>query len=117
MPDRDAALLLEIETAAGHIEGFVSGFDEVSFLADMRTGAAVGMYLIVIGESARGLSVQAQSEAPEIPWPQIIGLRNRIAHGYQSIDRSTIWAIVQSHLPPLRAAARRMLEARGEPPS
>ena len=34
MPDRDAALLLEIETAAGHIEGFVSGFDEVSFLAD-----------------------------------------------------------------------------------
>lgn len=116
MPDRDAALLLEIETAAEFIESFVVGFDEASFLNDSRTSAAVAMYLIVIGESARALSDSAQSEAPDIPWPQVVSLRNRIAHGYQTIDRAAIWAIAKAHLPPLRLAVRRLLAARGEPP-
>lgn len=116
MPDRDAALLLEIETATGFIESFVAGFDAEAFLADSRTSAAVAMYLIVIGESGRALSATAQEEAPEIPWSQVVALRNRIAHGYQSIDRLAIWTIVQTHIPPLRAAARRLLNARGEPP-
>jgi uncharacterized protein with HEPN domain len=116
MPDRDEALLLEIETAAGYIENFVAGFDEASFRGDDRTSAAVAMHLIVIGESARMISHKARSEAPEVPWTQVTALRNRIAHGYQTIDRAAIWAIVQTHLPPLRAAVRRMLIARGEPP-
>lgn len=72
------------------------------------------MYLIVIGESARALDVATLGEAPEIPWAQIVSLRNRIAHGYQSIDRATIWAIVQTHLQPLRVAVQRMLASRGE---
>lgn len=116
MPDRDAALLHEIEVAAGFIDGFLGGFDEPAFLADSRTSAAVAMYLIVIGESARALSDQARNEAPEVPWPQVIALRNRIAHGYQRIGRAAIWAITQTHLPLLKLAMRRLLEARGEPP-
>ncbi|HVK81925.1 MAG TPA: HepT-like ribonuclease domain-containing protein [Verrucomicrobiae bacterium] len=79
MLDRDAALLLEIETACGYIESFVAGLNEQSFLADSRTTAAVAMYLIVIGESARSLSTKSQTEAPEIPWPQIVALRNHRA--------------------------------------
>ncbi|MEQ1618770.1 MAG: HepT-like ribonuclease domain-containing protein [Terricaulis sp.] len=116
MRDRDAALLLEIETAIRYIESFIASLDEQSFLQDSRTSAAVAMYLIVVGESARTLGAEAISEAPEIPWPQVIALRNRIAHGYQTIDRAAIWAITQAHLPPLRLAVRRMLSARGEPP-
>lgn len=114
MPDRDAARLLEIETAAGYIESFVTGLDEATFMTDSRTSAAVAMYLIVIGESARALSDAAQTEAPEIPWPQVVALRNRIAHGYQTIDRAAIWSIATTQLEPLRIAVRRMLAARGE---
>ena len=116
MLERDAAYLLQIDTAIAYIETFVAGFDEASFLKDSRTSAAVSMYLIVIGESANGLSASARGEAPEIPWPQVIALRNRIAHGYQTIDRAAIWTITQTHLPPLRTAARRLLGARGELP-
>ena len=114
MPYRDAALLLEIATAADHIESFVTGFTETAFLADSRTSAAVAMYLIVIGESARALSAAALAEAPEIPWSQIVALRNRIAHGYQTIDRAAIWSIATVHVAPLRVVVRRMLAARGE---
>lgn len=114
MLDRDSARLLEIEQAIGFIESFVVGFEEATFLTDSRTSAAVAMYLIVIGESARALDAATFAEAPDIPWAQIVSLRNRIAHGYQSIDHATIWAIVQVHLPPLRSAVRSMLAARGE---
>lgn len=116
MPDRDAARLLEIATAVDYIESFVAGLDEAAFINDSRTSAAVAMYLIVIGESARTLSDAAQSEAPEIPWPQIVALRNRIAHGYQTIDRAAIWSIATTQLAPLISAVRRMLAARGETP-
>jgi uncharacterized protein with HEPN domain len=114
MPDRDAARLLEIATSVDYIDSFVTGLDEATFLADSRTSAAVAMYLIVIGESARALSDATQNEAPEIPWPQIIALRNRIAHGYQTIDRAAIWSIATTQLAPLDTAVRRMLAARGE---
>ncbi len=114
MLDRDAALLLEIETAIGQIESFIPGFTETAFINDNRAAAAVSMCLIVIGESARGISDSARGEAPEVPWTQIVGLRNRLAHGYQNIDRAAIWAIVQQDLQPLRTAVRRLLRARGE---
>ncbi|MCL4715031.1 MAG: DUF86 domain-containing protein [Hyphomonadaceae bacterium] len=38
-------------------------------------------------------SAEAQGEAPETLWPQVVALRNRIAHGYRGIDRTAIWAI------------------------
>ena len=116
MPDRDTARLIEIATAAGYIETFVTGLDEATFLGDSRTSAAVAMYLIVIGESARALSDATQGEAPEIPWPQIVALRNRIAHGYQTIDRSAIWTIATTQLASLVVSVHRMLAARGEAP-
>ncbi|MBY0565364.1 MAG: DUF86 domain-containing protein [Hyphomonadaceae bacterium] len=114
MPDADTAWLVEVEDAIGKIKTFTRGYDEARFLADERTCAATAMYLLVIGEAARRLSFATQNEAPEIPWPVVVSLRNRIAHGYKSIDHQTVWAIVAHHLPPLETAVRRMLTSRGE---
>ena len=38
---------------------------------------------------------------PEIPWLQVIGLRNRLIHGYDSVDFDILWAIVKNDLPDL----------------
>lgn len=116
MPDRSAAFLLEIEEAIQHIGSFVETVDQAAFLTDRKTSAAVAMYLLVIGESAGKLSEEVRDEAPEIPWVNVVSLRNRIAHGYSSIDRAAIWRIVGEHLPTLKIAVRRLLAARGEPP-
>jgi uncharacterized protein with HEPN domain len=40
-------------------------------------------------------------EHPEIEWGQIIGFRNRLIHGYDSIDFDIMWSIIQSDLPEL----------------
>jgi uncharacterized protein with HEPN domain len=113
-PDPDAAWLVEIQSAIDMINSFCAGIDRAAFVADARTSAAVAMYLLVIGEAARRLPNAVQQEAPEVPWPLIVSLRNRIAHGYSSIDRGIVWSIVEGHLPVLKSAADRMLTARGE---
>lgn len=113
-PDRDAAWLVEIDTAIRTIGEYTQNFDENAFLTHRLVNDAAAMQLIVIGEAAGNLSEEAKNEAPEIPWRRIIALRNRIAHGYRHIDHRVIWGIIHGHLPPLAAAVRRMLKARGE---
>ncbi len=114
MPDREAAWLVEIESAIVSIDTFTAGLEKQVFLADERTCAATAMFLVVMGEAARRLPALVKAEAPEIPWALIVSLRNRIVHGYASIDHEICWSIVQDHLPVLLAATRRMLATRGE---
>jgi uncharacterized protein with HEPN domain len=57
--------------------------------------------LEVIGEAANRVPIEEQRRHPEIPWTQIIGLRNRLIHGYDSIDFDILWQIVSEDLAPL----------------
>lgn len=57
--------------------------------------------LEVVGEAANRVPTQEQTLHPEIPWSQIIGLRNRLIHGYDAIDLDILWQIVSQDLDPL----------------
>jgi len=57
--------------------------------------------LEVIGEAATRVSQAGQQQHGQIPWPEIVGLRNRLVHGYDSVDVDILWDIVQQDLPPL----------------
>ena len=46
---------------------------------------------------------------PEIPWPQIISLRNRLIHGYEAVDNDILWQIIVHDLPLLVAALKAIL--------
>ena len=59
--------------------------------------------LCVLGEAAGGLSESFQEEHTEEPWRQIVGIRNRLIHGYRNIDNDVIWEVIQTHIPPLIA--------------
>jgi uncharacterized protein with HEPN domain len=48
---------------------------------------------------------------PDIPCPEIVGLRNRLIHGYDSVDFDILWQIVSDDLPPLIAALEKALQA------
>jgi len=64
----------------------------------------------IVGEAANRVSSVTQHEHPEIPWPQIIGMRNRLIHGYDVIDWDLLWDTVVSDLPPLIAALEAIVE-------
>jgi len=69
--------------------------------ADWIASLALVRLLEVIGEAAKRISSEEQTKHPEIPWAQITGLRNRLIHGYDSVDMDILWQIVQHDLPPL----------------
>lgn len=74
----------------------------------MRTYALVRA-LEVIGEAANYIPVSEQEEHPEIPWSQIVGLRHRLIHGYDSVDLEILWQIVNKDIPPLIKALQAIL--------
>lgn len=96
--------LEHIERAATDARDFIDGKSQKDFLEDKRTQQAVIMSLIVIGEAstkAMDRCPEFVSQHPEIPWRNMRGMRNRIAHGYFDIDLDIVWETVQSALPDL----------------
>ncbi|MCX5886804.1 MAG: DUF86 domain-containing protein [Proteobacteria bacterium] len=64
----------------------------------------------IVGEAANRVSQATQQKNLEIPWPQIIGMRNRLVHGYDVIDFDLLWDTVTKDLPPLIAAIQKIVE-------
>jgi uncharacterized protein with HEPN domain len=65
---------------------------------------------VVIGEAVKNLSSETRKSAPEIPWIDIAGLRDLIAHEYFRIDIHRVLEIVELDLPPLEQVINRMLD-------
>ena len=94
---------------------YVEGFSKENFLADKKTQQAVILNIMVIGEAA----IQILDEYPEfaarypdVPWKQMRGMRNRMAHGYFDLNLDVVWDTVQQALPKLE---RQILAIRQEP--
>lgn len=64
----------------------------------------------VVGEAAARVSRPGQERHALIPWAQIVGLRNRLVHGYDAVDLDILWDIVQQDLPPLIGALQEIVE-------
>ena len=95
-----------IQQAAADVCSFVEGLAKDDFLTDRRTQQAVIMSLIIIGEAAtkvmEGYAGFTHAH-PKVPWRNMRGMRNRMAHGYFDIDLHVVWATVQEWLPELRS--------------
>lgn len=57
--------------------------------------------LEIVGEAANRVPVEFQMEHDEIEWSQIVSLRNRLIHGYDSLDFDIMWSIIRTDLPDL----------------
>lgn len=57
--------------------------------------------LEILGEAANQVSVEAQEEYSDIPWKDIVRMRNRLIHGYFDIDYDIIWKTITEDLPSL----------------
>jgi uncharacterized protein with HEPN domain len=73
--------------------------------ADLDSERALGLAILrcveIVGEAASRVPVDIQQRYPNIPWPQIIGMRNRLVHGYDIVDYDIVWSTVTQDLPPL----------------
>lgn len=80
---------------------------------DLETDRKLNLALVrlveIIGEAAARVSLRGQELAPDIPWQDIIGMRNRIVHGYDEVDFDILWDVVELHLPPLIVELERVI--------
>lgn len=94
-------MLESVELALSYVEG--CSHDE--FLRDKRTQQAVILNLLHLGEAANRLVVESADipdRYPQLPWTQMRGMRNRLAHGYFEINVEVVWATLTQALPELR---------------
>lgn len=57
----------------------------------------------IIGEAASRVSDDLRQRHPEIPWRQVVGMRNRVVHGYFEVDFDLLWDVVTLDIPKLHA--------------
>jgi len=75
---------------------------------DRTLGLAILRCVEIVGETASRVPVDVQRRYPNIPWPQIIGMRNRLVHGYDIVDYDIVWSTATQDLPPLIAELEKL---------
>jgi uncharacterized protein with HEPN domain len=98
---RDDAYVLDMLLAARKVLEFTKGVDWVRFKRDELLQNAVMRQIQIIGEAARVVSPQYQTEHPEVPWRDIVSMRNRLVHEYFRILPERVWDVVEKHIPAL----------------
>jgi uncharacterized protein with HEPN domain len=88
-----------------------------SFEQNELIQAWVVQHLQIIGEASRVLSADIRDEHPEVPWSQMIGMRNILTHNYFEVDLNVVWAVVERELPRLKPQIEAILEAREDDPN
>ena len=88
--------------SADKIEKLLHGFDKQKFSQDERTQLAIIKLLEIIGEACLRLEADFHHRHPEIPWPKIISMRNRLTHAYWEIDLDIVWKTAKERVPELK---------------
>ncbi|HSB03184.1 MAG TPA: DUF86 domain-containing protein [Anaerolineales bacterium] len=98
---RDDAYLLDILIAARKALKFVQGIDQNKFEDDEIIQNAVMRPLEIIGEASARVSKEFRKAHAEIPWREMVGLRNRLIHEYFRVDFGAVWDTIHKDLPKL----------------
>jgi uncharacterized protein with HEPN domain len=107
----DRVLLLDMLDHARHAVAAAAERSRTDLDSDPVLAAALERFIEVIGEAAGKVSQPTRDALGQIPWRGVIGMRNRLIHGYAAVDHDVIWDVVTSDLPKLVAALEAALKA------
>ena len=109
-------VLRQIAECARHAQDLCAQNDLPQIVTDWQKRAAFERVMEVLGEAAKRLPPELCGRYPAVPWKLIAGMRDRISHGYDAVDYSTLWETVQDDMPPLLATVEQMLKDLEPPP-
>jgi uncharacterized protein with HEPN domain len=116
MPHNPPVLLEDIRHAAQQIQNFTSGRSLNDYQTDELLRAGVERLFILIGEALGRLEKVDAGLANQITdFRRIVGFRNVLVHGYETIDDQIVWQTIQQHLPILKDQVEKLLASFGPP--
>ena len=103
MRERDLHSLLDILISARLALSYVSGKTWREFQEDVLFQDGVIRRIEIIGEATRRISEETRRSLPQIPWSDMVGMRNIVIHDYDKVNLRKVWDTVHNDLPPLIA--------------
>ena len=114
MPRRDPRLALtHMLEHAREAAALAEGKTRSDLAADRTLSLALVRLLEIVGEAATRVPHDIRKLDATVPWADIVGMRNRLIHGYDAVDLDVVWRIVSQDLTPLIAALDRLLGSGG----
>lgn len=106
---RDKEYILDIVEAAKRALSYVAEKTKDDFINNYQCQDAVIRCLEIIGEAAKRISYETQSIYSDLPWSDMIGMRNVMIHKYDTIDIFVVWDTVKNDLPCLIESLNKIL--------
>lgn len=103
-PKTQDAYLHDMLEAARLIHGYVAGVSFEDYWRNSEKRDAIALRISVLGESAHKIDKATEAILPAIPFKNIRGMRNRIAHDYGAVDFRIVWAVTQEEVDPMITA-------------
>ena len=110
MKPEDLIRIRHMLDAVNEALAFTKGKNRDDLDKDRMLTLAIIKELEIIGEAASKLTPELKAMQPNIPWLDIIGMRNRLTHGYFDIDLDRVWDTVLGDLEPLCASLEKMVD-------
>jgi len=106
--------LVDILNAVNDIETFIKELTFETFINNREKIFAIIYCLQVIGEAVKNLPEEIREDYQEIPWSKIAGMRDRLIHGYFTVDFDKVWETIKRDLPPLKKIITKILKCANE---
>ncbi len=94
--------LVDILNAINDIDGFIKHMDFKTLINNREKIYAIVFCLQIIGEAVKKIPEEIRTKYKKIPWNKIAGMRDRLSHGYFTIDFEKVWETVKRDLAPLK---------------
>ena len=100
--------ITDIKTAIKRVEYYVQGMTFLEFVSDIKTIDAVVRNLEIIGEASRMMPEELKLQHPDVPWKEIMGMRNKIAHEYFGVALDVVWSTAADDIPELKKKMKKV---------
>jgi uncharacterized protein with HEPN domain len=110
LPDDDLVRLRHMLDAAQDATGFAANRSRGDLDRDRMLLLSLVKCIEIIGEAASRVPPETQAAVPELPWQDIVGMRNRLIHAYYDVDHDRVWDTIAQDPPSLISGLSNRLE-------
>jgi uncharacterized protein with HEPN domain len=102
--------LSEMLNAIRTVKDFIQDMDEETFVMDEKTKSAVTHQILILGEASKNIPEDIKSQAPNLDWKSIAGMRDRLIHAYFKVDYNILWDTAKNRVPKVEKELEKLID-------